>query len=144
MYEGHQDGDSDYSPRDYADWREIPSQALERKELRQALSLALASLPSKHQLVFVLRDVQHFTIAETADALGISESAVKTRLLRARLQMRDALAPGMDGKWAAGQRGYRQMKARCRQPAITGSCGQPHIAGDNQEFEKLMNEIQGG
>jgi RNA polymerase sigma-70 factor, ECF subfamily len=144
LHEGRQDGDGDYIPRDFADWREIPSETLERKELRQALSLALASLPSKYQLVVVLRDVQHFTIAETADALGISESAVKTRLLRARLQMRDALAPGMDGSWAAGQRGYKQVKARCRQPVITVPCGQPHIAGNNQEFEKLMNEIQGG
>ncbi|MGA3093311.1 MAG: sigma-70 family RNA polymerase sigma factor [Terriglobales bacterium] len=106
----------DYIPRDFADWREIPSETLERKELRQALSCALASLPSKYQLVLVLRDVQHFSIAETADALGIGESAVKTRLLRARLQMRDVLAPGMGGGWAAGQRGYKQVKARCRQP----------------------------
>jgi RNA polymerase sigma-70 factor (ECF subfamily) len=73
LHEGRQDGDGDYIPQDFADWREIPSETLERKELRQALSLALASLPSKYQLVVVLRDVQHFTIAETADALGIRE-----------------------------------------------------------------------
>ncbi len=104
--------EGDYVPRDFADWREIPSEAVQKKELRQALSLALASLPSKYQLVVVLRDVQHFTIAETADALGISESAVKTRLLRARLQMRDALAPGMDGSWAAGSAGIQASEGQ--------------------------------
>jgi RNA polymerase sigma-70 factor, ECF subfamily len=97
---GLMNGEGDYIPRDFADWREIPSEALQRKELRQALSRALALLQSKYRAVFVLRDVQHFTTSETADVLGISECAVKTRLRRARLQMRDALAPGMGGNWA--------------------------------------------
>jgi len=144
LHEGQKDGDGDYIPRDFTDWREIPSEALERKELRQALSVALASLPSKYQLVLVLRDVQHFTIAETADALGISESAVKTRLLRARLQMRDALAPGMGCSWATRQSRSMQGKAGCGRPVMTRPCGKPYIAGDNQEFAKLMNGIQGG
>ncbi len=123
--EGRMNGEGDYIPRDFADWREIPSEALQRKELRQALSRALASLPTKYRAVFVLRDVQHFTTAETAEALEISESAVKTRLLRARLQMRDALAPGMDGIWATGQSGYTQVKATCRQPVMTSPSGNP-------------------
>ena len=50
----------------------------------------------------MLRDIEHLNIAETAKVLGISEAAVKTRLLRARLQMRDALAPGFDGAWKKG------------------------------------------
>jgi RNA polymerase sigma-70 factor, ECF subfamily len=91
--------DGDYVPRDYADWREIPSEALDRKELREALARALADLGEKYREVFVLRDIQHLSIAETAAALGISEANVKTRLLRARLQLRDALAPGFDGAW---------------------------------------------
>jgi len=100
----------DYVPRDFADWREIPSEALQTKELRQALSRALASLTPKHREVLVLRDVQHFTIEETAKRLSIGKSAVKTRLLRARLQMRDALAPGMDGSWSTGRRKYKQVR----------------------------------
>jgi len=63
--------DGDYAPRDFADWREIPSEAVQKKELRQALSRALASLTPKHREVFVLRDVQHFSIEETAQLLGI-------------------------------------------------------------------------
>jgi RNA polymerase sigma-70 factor (ECF subfamily) len=104
------DEEGDYIPRDFADWREIPSEALQKKELRQALSRALAFLTLKHREVFVLRDVQHFTIAETAHLLGIKESAVKTRLLRARLQMRDALAPGIDGSWSTGRTEYEQVR----------------------------------
>jgi len=86
--------DGDYIPKDFADWREIPSEALERKELRDALASALNSLPEKYRTVMMLRDVQQLSIAETAQVLGISEANVKTRLSRARLQMRDALAPG--------------------------------------------------
>ena len=102
--------EGDYVPRDFADWREIPSEALQKKELRQALSRALASLTRKHRDVFVLRDVQHFTIQETSELLGIRKSAVKTRLLRARLQMRDALAPGIDGSWSVGRAEYEQVR----------------------------------
>jgi RNA polymerase sigma-70 factor (ECF subfamily) len=86
--------DGAYIPKDFADWREIPSEALERKELRDALASALISLPEKYRTVMMLRDVQQLSIAETAQVLGISEANVKTRLSRARLQMRDALAPG--------------------------------------------------
>jgi RNA polymerase sigma-70 factor (ECF subfamily) len=108
--DGREDEKGNYVPRDFADWREIPSEALQTKELRQALSRALACLTPKHREVLVLRDVQHFTIEETAKRLGIGKSAVKTRLLRARLQMRDALAPGMDGSWSTGRRKYKQVR----------------------------------
>src|SRR5271155_2556847 len=108
--DGRKDEKGNYVPRDFADWREIPSEALQTEELRQALSRALTSLTPKHREVFVLRDVQHFTIEETAKVLGIGKSAVKTRLLRARLQMRDALAPGMDGSWSTGRRDYEQVR----------------------------------
>jgi RNA polymerase sigma-70 factor (ECF subfamily) len=105
-----EDQDGDYIPRDFADWREIPSEALQQKELRQALSRALASLASKYREVFVLRDLQKLSIAETAKMLGITESSVKTRLLRARLQMRDALAPGIDGSWTTGREEYKKVR----------------------------------
>jgi RNA polymerase sigma-70 factor, ECF subfamily len=91
--------ESDYTPRDFADWREIPSETLERQEVRELLKRALLSLAQKYREVFVLRDVQHLRIEETAEALGISPGAVKTRLLRARLMLRDFLAPGLEGFW---------------------------------------------
>ena len=104
------DDQGDYFPKDYADWREIPSETLHRKELREALQRALNSLPTKYREVLILRDVQHLSIQETAQALGITEGSVKTRLLRARFQMRDALAPGIDGSWYAGKQEYEKVR----------------------------------
>jgi len=97
---GQETNEGDYIPIDFADWREIPSEALEQSELREALNRALSSLPEKYRIVLILRDVQQMSIAETAKALGISKENVKTRTSRARLQMRDRLAPGWGGAWA--------------------------------------------
>jgi len=88
-----------HTPRDFADWREIPSETLERKEIREKLADALASLGEIYREVFVLRDMQHLSIEETAEALKISTASVKTRLLRVRLMLRDLLAPGLGGPW---------------------------------------------
>ncbi len=96
---GQGNEESSYAPRDFADWREIPSEALERKEVRQRLAQALASLDRKYREVFVLRDMEHLNIQETAEALGISVASVKTRLLRARLMLRDLLAAGWEQGW---------------------------------------------
>lgn len=96
-----QDDEGHYIPRDFADWREIPSEALERKEVREKLAEALESLGEKYRDVFVLRDMQHLSIEETAKSLNISTASVKTRLLRARLMLRDLLAPGLGGPWTS-------------------------------------------
>ena len=104
------DDEGDYRPRDLADWREIPSEELQRKELREALKRAIAALAPKYREVLILRDVQHVSIAETAKILGITEASVKTRLLRARLQMRDALAPGIDGSWTTGRDDFKKVR----------------------------------
>jgi RNA polymerase sigma-70 factor, ECF subfamily len=93
--EDQENEDGTYTPRDFADWREIPSEALERKEVREKLVAALSSLAQKYREVFVLRDVEHMT----AQVLGLSAGAVKTRLLRARLMLRDLLSPGLGGAW---------------------------------------------
>ncbi len=95
----HEDDEGNYIPKDFADWRDIPSETLERKEVRQKLGEALNSLAQKYREVFVLRDMQHFSIEDTAKALGITTASVKTRLLRARLMLRDLLAPGVGGSW---------------------------------------------
>jgi RNA polymerase sigma-70 factor (ECF subfamily) len=94
-----QEEDGTYTPRDFADWREIPSEVLERKEIRQKLASAVAGLAAKYREVFMLRDVQNLSFEETAEALGITQASVKTRLLRARLMLRDMLAPGLGGSW---------------------------------------------
>jgi len=96
---GQETSEGDYIPSDLADWREIPSEALEQSELREALNKALNSLPEKYRTVLILRDVQQMSIAETAKALGISKENVKARTSRARLKMRDCLAPGWGGAW---------------------------------------------
>ena len=96
-----QDEEGNYTPRDFADWREIPLETLERKEVREKLAEALASLTEKYREVFVLRDMQHLSIEETAKSLGISTASVKTRLLRARLMLRDLLAPGLGSSWSS-------------------------------------------
>ena len=104
------DEQGDCFPKDFADWREIPSETLQRRELREALKRALDSLPPKYREVLILRDVQHLSIQETAQILGITEGSVKTRLLRARFQMRDALAPGIDGSWSSGKQEYEKVR----------------------------------
>jgi len=91
--------ENEYAPRDFADWREIPSEALERKEVRQRLAEALGTLDRKYREVFMLRDMEHLNIQETAEALGITVASVKTRLLRARLMLRDLLAAGWEQGW---------------------------------------------
>src|SRR5229473_3756767 len=95
--------DADYWPKDFADWRPIPSKLFERDEVRRAIQTATNSLSRTYREVFILRDVQNLSTKETATILGISEAAVKIRLLRARWQVRDTLAPGIDGCWTTGQ-----------------------------------------
>ncbi len=103
------DEEGDYLPRDFADWRPIPSETHHNNQLRAALKKALDSLSPKYRQVVILRDVEHMNISETAEVLGISEAAVKTRLLRARLILRDALAPGFDGAWKKGKE-YQKVR----------------------------------
>jgi RNA polymerase sigma-70 factor (ECF subfamily) len=97
--DGGSDADGMFMPRDFADWRELPSETLERKEVRIAISGALQKLPAIYRGVFVLRDVEQLSTGQCAQALGISEQAVKVRLHRARLKMREDLAPVFRKNW---------------------------------------------
>lgn len=81
------------SPALLRDWREIPSEALERQEVRAALQQAVAALPPIYREVFLLRETQDLDVRETAETLGISAAAVKVRLHRARLMLQATLAP---------------------------------------------------
>lgn len=105
-----QNEEGDFWPKDYADWRPIPSELLEQNEIRQAVQNAINSISPSYREVLVLRDVQQLSIKETSTILGISEPNVKTRLHRARLLLRDRLAPGIDGSWIKGQP-YRKARA---------------------------------
>ena len=107
--ERQQTEDGDYWPKDFADWRPIPSELLEKDEIRQAVQNAINSLSPIFREVVTLRDIQNLSIRETSTILGISEAAVKTRLHRARLLLRDSLAPGIDGCWGNGQP-YRKVR----------------------------------
>jgi RNA polymerase sigma-70 factor, ECF subfamily len=80
-------------PRQFIDWRNIPSQELERKEVRDALTAALICLDDSYREVFILRDIEHLSAIETGRILGLTPGAVNTRLHRARLQMREQLTP---------------------------------------------------
>jgi RNA polymerase sigma-70 factor (ECF subfamily) len=95
----YREDEGTYTPRDFADWREIPSESLERTEVRKLLLEALATLGAKYREIFILRDVNHLSIEEVSEMLGISRASVKTRLLRARLMLRDLLAPKMSSGW---------------------------------------------
>ncbi len=106
----HSTESGDYLPRDFADWREIPSEALARKELRQTILRSLAGMKAIYREVVVLRDMRHLSVRETSELLGVSQDVVKTRLLRARLQLRDALAPGYDGSWTGKAAGYTRVR----------------------------------
>jgi RNA polymerase sigma-70 factor, ECF subfamily len=107
--DSQQNEDGEFWPKDYADWRPIPSELLEENEIRQAVQDAISSLSANYREVLILRDVQRLSIKETTTVLGISEGRVKTRLHRARLLLRDRLAPGIDGCWIKGQP-YRKVR----------------------------------
>ncbi len=85
-------------PREFADWSENPEEALLDTELRRVMDAAVQSLSETLRSVFVLRDVNGLSTAKTAEVLGLSEEAVKSRLLRARLALRERLAAYMSGR----------------------------------------------
>jgi RNA polymerase sigma-70 factor, ECF subfamily len=87
------DEDTGLSPALLRDWREIPSEAIERDEVRKLIQQAVDQLPDIYREVFLLRDVEELSINEAAEALKISIPSVKVRLHRARLMLQKQLAP---------------------------------------------------
>ena len=87
------DEDGTYTPAQLTDWRELPSEVLEREEIRLIMQQAVAELPVSFREVVILRDMEELSVNETAEALGISISLVKVRLHRARLLLQKMLAP---------------------------------------------------
>lgn len=87
------DQTGDYTPAILTSWREVPTEALEQKELGALLRKAIEGLPEIYRNIVLLRDIEEMDIRETATALGISEGAVKVRLHRARAMLQRELAP---------------------------------------------------
>jgi RNA polymerase sigma-70 factor, ECF subfamily len=87
------EGQGQISPALLRDWREIPSEALERKEVRHLLQQAITDLPLIYRQVFLLRDVEELSVNESAEALGITVASVKVRLHRARIMLQKKLVP---------------------------------------------------
>ena len=88
---GVQKDDGDILPRQIIDWCCIPEKELLNNESRRHLKSAIKTLSEANRAAFILRDVQGLSTRETAEALDISESAVKIRLMRARMQLREEL-----------------------------------------------------
>lgn len=85
------DTGEDEVAREIAVWDENPEETYSREELAELLDQAIQSLKPAYRTVFILRDIEELSIEETAEALNLSISAVKSRLLRARLQLRERL-----------------------------------------------------
>ncbi|MFY9529470.1 MAG: sigma-70 family RNA polymerase sigma factor [Candidatus Acidiferrales bacterium] len=85
------DTGEDLIPREVEDWGPTPEERFEQTELRRILSTAIAELHPSFRVVFQLRDIDELSTEETAEALGLSVPAVKSRLLRARLKLRQKL-----------------------------------------------------
>jgi RNA polymerase sigma-70 factor (ECF subfamily) len=85
-------GESDYEPVEFTDWGHLPEEELLSAETRALLDEAIQNIPETLRIVFILRDIEGLSIRETSEALNLSETAVKTRLLRARLWLREKLS----------------------------------------------------
>lgn len=82
----------DLKPAQIVDWSALPEDELLSGEGKNVLDAAIQSLPEPLRIVFILRDVEGLSIKETAESLNLSETNVKTRLLRARLSLRETLS----------------------------------------------------
>jgi RNA polymerase sigma-70 factor, ECF subfamily len=100
------DEDKPVSPALLRDWREIPSETLEREEVRALLRKAVETLPDIYREVFLLRDVEELNVNETAATLKISIAAVKVRLHRARMMLQKQLAPVLKTVLPERKRGW--------------------------------------
>lgn len=85
------EGDDDLMPREIKDWEPSPEQRYAQSEMQEILNQVIDQLQPDFRVVFLLRDVEGLSTEETAEALGISVPAVKSRLLRARLKLRQKL-----------------------------------------------------
>ncbi len=104
--EEKEDHEGDFTPVALTDWREIPSVALEKQELRDKVREAVQQLPDIYREVVVLRDLEELNQEETAVALGIPITLVKVRLHRGRMMMQKKLVPYLKAAVAPAKRGF--------------------------------------
>jgi len=102
------DENAKVSPALLRDWREIPSEIVEREEVRRLLQRAVESLPEIYRQVFLLRDVEELSVNEAAQVLEISIPSVKVRLHRARMMLQKQLTPQLKTVTAAPKRRWFQ------------------------------------
>ncbi|MDE3201295.1 MAG: sigma-70 family RNA polymerase sigma factor [Acidobacteriota bacterium] len=107
---GSEEATGDFTPAILTSWREIPIETVEREELAALLREAIAALPEIYRNVVLLRDIEEMDIRQTAEALDISEGAVKVRLHRARALLQKSLAPKLKG-FAPQRRGWFGRRA---------------------------------
>ena len=97
---GDDDQDGDFYPHHFADWHDLPDEALEREELRQAVRDAVNKLSTALREVYLLADAGHLSHAAIAETLGVSVGVVKTRLHRARLRVQEQLRPAFQPRFS--------------------------------------------
>lgn len=104
--------EGDYTPFLIADWREIPSEALERDELAKLIERAIEELPPTYREVFLLRDKEEMSIEEIAQAVGVKPNLVKVRLFRARMLLQKRLTPYLKREVSQRRRWFSWMGSR--------------------------------
>jgi RNA polymerase sigma-70 factor (ECF subfamily) len=87
-----EENDEDLKPTQIVDWSALPEDELISGEGKRVLDNAIQTLPESMRVVFLLRDVEGLSIKETAEVLSLTETNVKTRLLRARMFLREQLS----------------------------------------------------
>ena len=92
---------AEFMPQHCEPWQENPERSYAKEEIRRIVQEAIQSLPAEYRAVLVLRDISELDTVETAEALGLSIAATKSRLLRARLMVREKLAGRFEkhGSW---------------------------------------------
>jgi RNA polymerase sigma-70 factor (ECF subfamily) len=93
-----------FMPRRFESWRADPEKLYGKQELRRVIESAIQSLPAIYREAFVLRDVEEMSADEAAETIGISIPALKSRLLRARLMVREALAASLEQPSGLGKK----------------------------------------
>jgi RNA polymerase sigma-70 factor, ECF subfamily len=93
-----------FAPRRLESWRADPEKSYGRQELRRVIETAIQSLPAIYREAFVLRDVEEMSAEEAAEVIGITVAALKSRLLRARLMIRESLAASLEERPAFGRK----------------------------------------
>jgi RNA polymerase sigma-70 factor (ECF subfamily) len=104
--------EGEYTPFLVADWREIPSETLERQELTEQIEHAIENLPPTYREVFLLRDKEEMSIEEIAQTVGVTANLVKVRLFRARMLLQKRLAPYLKRELPERRRWFSWMGGR--------------------------------